>query len=305
MLSDLDKSAIQRVEVEQITSYLVEARNFVNKSLLELSLVEGHLLNGLKESIDYTLLSNGKKIRPVLCLMVGELFGVAREKLVSVVCALEMIHTASLIIDDIPSMDNAKIRRKKSANHLVFGQEVSTLAGIALLTRAYEIVLNAPQLSVHQRLRIVRRLVQAVGPDGMVGGQFVDLKYISKQIDFTVLEYVHLRKTASLFIAAAEIGAIAGDASAKEIVAISGYAKNLGLAFQIRDDLLDYLDTLQGTGKTLQKGGMNFVTILGTERAKSILNKCVADAIDAIDLYEGRDKKLRALVRFLLNVTIQ
>jgi geranylgeranyl diphosphate synthase type II len=178
--------------MEQIQAYFKEKADFINAELKSFMANEEPLLEGLQESVNYTLFSGGKRIRPLFCIMVGELLNVSREKLISLACSLEMIHTASLIMDDLPHMDDAQVRRGKPANHMVYGQDVAALASIGLLTRAYEVVLNDPILPDDKKTQIVSKLANAVGINGMVGGQFVDLKFSDESMEYSTLEYIHI-----------------------------------------------------------------------------------------------------------------
>ena len=237
--------------MEEILVYFYETKNLVDAKLEEYMSNSEPLLKGLQESINYTLYSGGKRVRPLFCFIAGELFEVPRERLISLACALEMIHTASLIMDDLPHMDDAKIRRGKPANHLIYGQDVAALASIGLLTKAYEVVLNDPGVPEDKKARVVRKLANVVGINGMVGGQFVDLKFSGKSMEYSTLEYIHTHKTASLFVASGSTAAIIGDATEDEIQALETYAKNLGFAFQVLDDLLDATGNVEDVGKSL------------------------------------------------------
>lgn len=286
--------------MEQILISFHETRKLVDEKLREYLANEEPLLAVLQESINYTLFSGGKRIRPLFCFIVGELFGVSRERLVSLACALEMIHTASLIMDDLPHMDNAKIRRGKPANHMIYGQDVAALASIGLLTKAYEVVLKDPQLPEEKKARVVAELARVVGIDGMVGGQFVDLKFSDKTMEHSVLEYIHTNKTASLFVASGTTAAIVGDASPQEVEALRAYAEHLGFAFQILDDLLDSLGKVEEVGKSLQSDKGNFVTFHGVEKSKDLVQQHTAQAINAVNIFDGRNGKLIALAQMLL-----
>lgn len=286
--------------IEQILVSFHETRTLVDGKLREYLANEEPLLAVLQESIDYTLFSGGKRVRPLFCFIVGELFGVSPDRLVSLACALEMIHTASLIMDDLPHMDDAKIRRGKPANHMIYGQDVAALASIGLLTRAYEVVLKDPRLPEDKKARVVAELARVVGIDGMVGGQFVDLKYAGRDMQQDVLQYIHTNKTASLFVASGTTAAIIGDAQPREVEALKAYAEHLGFAFQILDDLLDALGKVEEVGKSLQSDKANFVTFHGVEKSKELVQQHTAKAIDAAAVFDGRNEKLVALAQMLL-----
>lgn len=286
--------------MEKMLAYFDETKNLVDTKLKEYMAKEVPLLHVLQESINYTLYSGGKRVRPLFCFIAGELFDVPRERLISLACALEMIHTASLIMDDLPHMDDAKLRRGKPANHLVYGQDVAALASIGLLTRAYEVVLEDPELPADKKTRIVGKLANVVGINGLVGGQFVDLKFSNESMENSTLEYIHTYKTASLFMASGVTAAIIGDATDEEIQALDIYAKNLGFAFQILDDLLDSEGKIEEVGKSLQKDKGSFVALYGIEKSKRLVQKYTDRALDAIRIFNGKDDKLKALGQMLL-----
>ena len=286
--------------MDTIQNFFNETANSITTELKNYMANDESLLNGLQESINYTLYSGGKRVRPLFCIMVGELFDVPNNKLLSLACALEMIHTSSLIMDDLPHMDDGKIRRGKLANHMVFGQDVSTLASIGLLTKAYEVVLNDPALPDDKKTQIVSKLANVVGINGLVGGQFIDLKFSNKEMDSSTLEYIHIHKTASLFITSGVTAAIIGNATDDEILALEVYAKNLGFAFQILDDLLDFEGKVEEVGKSLENDMGGFVTLYGVEKSKQLVQEYTDKALDAIELFDGRNDKLKALGQMLL-----
>jgi len=286
--------------VKEILAYFDETKNFVDAKLEQYMSNKEPLLNVLQESINYTLYSGGKRVRPLFCFIAGELFDVPRGKLISLACALEMIHTASLIMDDLPHMDDAKLRRGKPANHLVYGQDVAALASIGLLTRAYEVVLKDPELPDNKKTLVVSKLANVVGVNGLVGGQFVDLKFSNESMEYLTLEYIHTYKTASLFMASGSTAAIIGNATEEEIQALEEYAKNLGFAFQILDDLLDSEGKVEEVGKSLQTDKGSFVTLYGIERSKQLVKEYTDKALDAIKIFDGKNDKLKALGQMLL-----
>lgn len=258
------------------------------------------LLEVLQESINYSLYSGGKRIRPLFAFVVGHIFNVPREKLASLACALEMIHTASLIMDDLPHMDDAATRRGKPANHIVFGQDVASLASIGLLTRAYEVVLADGGLGADTKVRVVRTLANVVGVDGLVGGQFVDLTFANQAMEYGTLEYIHKHKTAALFVASGTTAAIIGDASAEEIGAIEEYAGHLGFAFQILDDLLDATGRADEVGKPIQKDRGNFVALFGADECRRLVTEYTRKAIAATEMFDDRNEALVFLGQMLL-----
>lgn len=287
--------------METLAHQLQETRILIDHELKKYITNGQPLLKDLHESINYSLFSGGKRIRPLFCFIVGDLLNAPRRKLISLACAVEMIHTASLIMDDLPHMDDAKMRRGKPANHLVFGQDVAALASIGLLTKAYEIVLKDPELSDEKKTKVVAKLAATVGTEGLVGGQFVDLHYSKGPKDQSALEYIHTHKTASLFITSGSAAAIIGDATEMQIRALEQYAKNLGLAFQILDDILDATGNTEEVGKTLGKDEESFVSLHGIEKSQLLINQYTQEAIDTISIFDDKNKPLIALGNLLLS----
>jgi geranylgeranyl diphosphate synthase, type II len=283
-----------------INLFLQETRYYIDKKLYEHIIIHDPKLSTLYSSIHYTLHAGGKRIRPIFCFAVGEMFDLSREKLTNLACALEMIHTASLIMDDLPYMDDGTMRRGKLANHLMYGQDVAVLASLSLLCRAYEVVVNDRTLPDDTKTKVVAKLLQTVGLTGMVGGQFVDRTVLDTQMSLPILAYIQAHKTASLFVASGEGPAIIGGASAHEIDSIKTFSSNVGYAFQISDDLLDVTGVIQETGKSLQKDRTNSVTFFGIEGAKKRVEKHIAQAFEALKAFEGKNTKLLALSNLLL-----
>jgi geranylgeranyl diphosphate synthase type II len=287
--------------MEKTLAYFQKKKDLVDANLKQYLINDEALLNVLLESINYTLFSGGKRIRPLFCFLVGELFDVPEEKLISLACSLEMIHTASLIMDDLPHMDNADKRRGKSANHIIYGQDVSALATFGLLTKAYEIVLEDPLLPDDKKVHVVCQLANAVGIGGMVGGQFVDLKSSSKSMEYSTLEYIHNHKTASLFVATGTATAIISKATKEEAEAIKMYARNLGFAFQVLDDLINSFGNEEEAGKSLKSDNGNFAILYGREKSNQIIREFTDEALEAINIFKGKNEKLVFLSQMLLN----
>lgn len=286
--------------MNSLEEQIINAKKLIDSKLTQFMANDEPLLNVLQESVNYSLFSGGKRVRPLFCFLVGELFGVPKEKLITTACALEMIHTSSLIMDDLPHMDDGKVRRGKPANHMVFGQDVSALASIGLLTRAYEIVLDDPELPEDKKTKVVSRLARTVGINGLVGGQFVDLKFSNENTDAATLDYIHTYKTASLFATSGITAAIIGDANEEDISALETYAKNLGFAFQILDDLLDVEGNSEDVGKSLNNDKGGFVTVYGIEKSKQLVQEYTDKALGAIEIFKGRNEKLIVLAHMLL-----
>jgi len=203
----------------------------------------------IKEAMLYSLQAGGKRIRPLLLLATLHAFRKPVDIGISVACALEMIHTYSLIHDDLPSMDNDDLRRGKPTNHKVFGEANAILAGDALLTYAFQVIADDKNTSPDVKVRLISELAKAAGPEGMVGGQVADLEGEGKTISLQQLEYIHRHKTGKLLQYSIRAGAILGGATEQQLTLLTAFADHLGLAFQIRDDILDIEGEEQKIGK--------------------------------------------------------
>jgi geranylgeranyl pyrophosphate synthase len=253
----------------------------------------------VQRSMAYTLLTPSKRVRPVLTLLCAELCGGRQDRALPVAAAIELVHAASLILDDLPSMDDAPLRRGKPSNHKAFGEAIAILAAFALLNDAYGAIARAcdPPLAA----RLTALLSESVGLDGLVGGQADDLLATDQQIDFEMLERIHRRKTGALFVAAATAGAHTADASADAVAALGAYAKNLGLAFQIVDDLLDVEGDPAQTGKAVRTDARKttFVSFSGVEGARMLARELCDTADRALQPFGRRADRLRELSSFV------
>jgi geranylgeranyl diphosphate synthase type II len=233
------------------------------------------------------------------------MLGCRREAVLDLACAVEMVHACSLVLDDLPSMDDARLRRGRRTVHLEFGEEVALLAAVALLNRAYALVAEAGlrlSPSRYTPADMSHHLAAAVGTDGLIGGQALDLESRPGQagagpMDLERLEYIHSHKTGALFIAAAELGAMAADARRRELELVTRYAKNLGLAFQITDDLLDVVGDPAEVGKDVHKDAdkTTFVKLLGVDGARALAAELLAFAVEALAPLGRKAEPLRAL----------
>ena len=241
----------------------------------------------LRGPVQAALHSPGKRIRGSLTLAVGGAFGANTSKLLPAAAAFEMIHASSLILDDLPSMDDAELRRGLPTLHRAYGEDLAILASVALLNHAYwQVALSHEHLSPRRwpLRRLLHRVVDAVGWDGTVGGEAVDLHSASVSLDFATLEYIHSRKTGALFVAAAVVGAMLANAQASSIPGVEAYAKNLGLAFQITDDILDVTADQQTLGKDVGKdeGKLTFVKLAGVDGARELSQELIETSLAAI-----------------------
>ncbi|MFL0733317.1 MAG: geranylgeranyl diphosphate synthase CrtE [Prochlorococcus sp.] len=284
------------------SSYLVESKARVEAALDESLGPERP--EQLREDMRYSLLAGGKRLRPILCLAACELAGGDSEQALSTAVALEMIHTMSLIHDDLPAMDNDDLRRGRPTNHKVYGDAVAILAGDALLTRSFEMVaLRSPGVAPERLLKVVGELSVVAGAPGLVGGQVVDLECEGKQVDLDTLEFIHLHKTGALLSACVICGALIGGAEEDLIDALRIYARGIGLAFQIIDDILDVTASSDVLGKTAGKDLIadktTYPKLLGLEESRRRAELLVSEAKAALEPWTASAAPLLALADYI------
>ncbi|MDB9455090.1 geranylgeranyl diphosphate synthase CrtE [Dolichospermum circinale] len=258
------------------------------------------------EAMRYSLLAGGKRVRPILCLATADMIGGTIEMSMATACAVEMIHTMSLIHDDLPAMDNDDYRRGKLTNHKVYGEDVAILAGDGLLALAFEYVAaqtpeNVPKDRV---LQVIIRLAKALGAAGLVGGQVVDLESEGKSdISLETLNFIHNHKTAALLEASVVCGGIIAGASAQDVQKLTRYSQNIGLAFQIIDDILDITATQEQLGKTAGKDlaakKVTYPSLWGIEESRAKAQQLVAEACAELEFYGEKAIPLQALAHFI------
>jgi geranylgeranyl diphosphate synthase type II len=284
--------------------YLKEKGALVENKLQELSDGFERLCPKLCEAMTYSLMAGGKRLRPVMLMAAAEAVGERGEKFIQTACALEMIHTYSLIHDDLPAMDDDDYRRGKLTNHKVFGEAMAILAGDALLTMAFEAISAQEDVAEEKLLRVFREISAAAGAAGMVGGQAIDLLSEDKAVGIETLRQMHAAKTGALFRAAVRSGAILADASEEELAALTLYAEKFGLAFQITDDILDVVGDAAQIGKPVGSDEKNhkstYVTIYSLEKARELAKEAVSEAVNALSVFGSRADFLRELVTYLI-----
>ncbi len=257
----------------------------------------------LTEAMQYSLLSGGKRLRPILLMAAADAVGSTGEKFLTTAAAIEMIHTYSLIHDDLPAMDDDDYRRGKLTNHKVFGEAIAILAGDSLLTLAFEVMLRQKDVADSARIAVVNEMSRAAGMSGMVGGQAIDLQSEGKAIDLGTLRRMHLGKTGALFRAAIRSGAILAGASPQQLSALTAYAESFGLAFQITDDILDVTGDEKTLGKPIGSDARNqkstYVTLTSLDSARSLAKQTVEEALVALKNFGTEADFLRELVRYL------
>ena len=257
----------------------------------------------LGEAMEYSLMAGGKRMRPMLLMAAADAVGRKGTDFLIAACAMEMIHTYSLIHDDLPAMDNDDYRRGKLTNHKVYGDGMAILAGDALLTLAFEVVLRQ-EADPAVKLAVVREFAIAAGQSGMVGGQAMDLEAEGQKIDMGTLQQLHMGKTGALFHAAIRSGAILAGATEEELAALTTYADKFGLAFQITDDILDVTGDEALIGKPVGSDERNdkstYVTLTSLEEARKLAEETVAEAVAALAPLGEKAGFLRELVEYLL-----
>lgn len=280
-----------------------ERRELIEEALKK-ELHEGRELDAtLTKSMEYSLMAGGKRLRPILLMAAADACGKDGRAFITSACALEMIHTYSLIHDDLPAMDDDNLRRGKPTNHVKFGTGMATLAGDGLLTMAFEVLTREKNVRPETILSVIREVSVAAGTSGMVGGQAIDLESEGRRIDLTCLRRMHMGKTGALFRAALRTGAILAGASEKELAALTQYAEAFGLAFQITDDILDVTGSEAEIGKPVGSDRRNekstYVTLTSLARAQELADEAIESALSAVEIFGEKASFLQDLVRFL------
>ncbi|WP_068775299.1 polyprenyl synthetase family protein [Paenibacillus sp. FJAT-26967] len=271
-----------------IHEYIAHYAKEVENELKRLFPTEWDIPGILKESAQYSLDAGGKRLRPILVLAAAEAFGGRVEAAMPVACAIEMIHTYSLIHDDLPAMDNDDYRRGKLTNHKVFGEAMAILAGDALLTQAFYTASQARSLGVpaEQVLSIISEMAEYSGARGMVGGQVADMQAEQGATDLNGLEYIHLHKTSDLIIFSLRAGGRVAGADEKQLEALTRYGRSIGLAFQIQDDILDVTGTLEKLGKPAgsdeKQQKVTYPFFIGLDESAHRVRELTDEAVSAV-----------------------
>jgi geranylgeranyl diphosphate synthase type II len=259
----------------------------------------------IHRAMRYSVFAGGKRLRPILCYEASRLYTLNPEPVVPVACAIEFIHTYSLIHDDLPALDNDDLRRGKQTCHKVFGEAIAILAGDALLTLAFKTLAEAPLDTAMRRVNVLAEIANAAGTvKGMVGGQVADLEAEGKQVTPEALEYIHRSKTAALIRGAVTAGGIAGGAGDAHIERLRRFGEQIGWAFQIVDDILDVEESSAALGKTAGKDEAQkkatYPALYGVEKSREIADDLAKKALKELDCYGERAGRLRALSQFLV-----
>jgi len=292
----------------KIEQYLDERKTLVDKALQKFMPRPSGLASDVINAMNYSLFAGGKRVRPILCMAGAEAVGGSTDSVVPVACAIELIHTYSLIHDDLPVMDNDDLRRGKPTNHKVFGEAVALLAGDGLLTLAFNLMAGyGAEKEVEKKalLRVIDLIASAAGYKGMVGGQVVDITYEGKEPDPSVVEYIHRHKTAALIAASVTAGTILAGGNKDEEKSINRYGQQVGLAFQIADDILNIQGDRKimgkGTGSDKEKGKITYPSVFGTAESTKIQKELIKNAIESLKGFDNRAEPLRDLARYIIN----
>ena len=263
-----------------------------------------HIPGRLRDAIGYCVLNGGKRLRPVLCLATAKSIGCGIEQVMPIACAIEFIHTYSLIHDDLPAIDNDDLRRGKPSCHKKFGEDIAILTGDALFAESFNLILKYQNSSPGKKLEVLSEIISAAGASGMVAGQIVDVSSTGKQITKKDLEYMHLNKTSKLIIASIRTSAIICNANSDILKGLSTYGENIGLVFQIIDDILDITSSTGASGKTLGKDINNlkntFPSLWGMDKSRKIAKEKTEKAIDSIKDLDIDKKILTDIAQFIL-----
>ncbi len=288
--------------------YLKERCQLVDDALEKYLSGENELPFSLHKAMRYSVFAGGKRVRPILMLAACEAVGGNIEQAMPAACAMEMIHTYSLIHDDLPAMDNDDFRRGKPTNHKVFGEATAILAGDALLTEAF-ILMSDHELGASidpvKRLQVINEISCCAGSRGMIGGQMVDMESEGKkEIDFATVQYIHTHKTGALIKASLRAGALLGGADEDQEAALVRYGEAAGLAFQIADDILDIEGTTEEIGKDAgsdqERGKATYPALIGIAESKRCAAELVDDALDALSGFDGKADPLREIARYIV-----
>ncbi len=290
-----------------IKTYLAKKKDLVDKSLEKIMPPAKMFPQAVHEAMRYSLFAGGKRVRPVLAVAAAESLGVKTRELLPIAASLELIHTYSLIHDDLPAMDDDDFRRGRPTCHRVYGEAIAILAGDGLLNMAFE-VLSDPRrlkaLPANRLVAITKEIATASGVFGMVGGQVVDILSEGKEIDFPTLEYIHTHKTGALIRSSVRVGALFAKSGKRQFAALTRYGELVGLAFQIADDILDITGKQEDTGKDvgsdLKKGKKTFPSFYGLEESRRRAREVVDRAVAALSGFNRKADPLREIAKYII-----
>lgn len=290
-----------------LKSFLAGRKKIVDKALEEYFPPFVGLEKKVVEAARYSLFAGGKRVRPILCIQAAAAVGGSYDMVLPVACAMEMIHTYSLIHDDLPAMDNDDFRRGVPTNHKVFGEAIAILAGDALLTEAFRLIAdmqNDGRVPAEKILQAISIVARASGYRGMIGGQVIDMECENLEVDIATVEYMHIHKTGAILSACLELGALLGGGSPADVTSLTKYGQHFGLAFQITDDLLDVEGNANLMGKTpgsdIARDKKTYPALLGISKSRESAQMHVDEALKAVSSYDESAEPLRAIARYLL-----
>ena len=292
----------------ELKGYLKERTQLIESALDRYLPSAATLPTTLHEAMRYSVFAGGKRIRPILMLAACEAVGGEIRNVLPAACAIEMIHSYSLIHDDLPAMDDDDLRRGNPTNHKVYGEATAILAGDGLLTEAF-VLLSNPAIrgtaTVEQYCEVIHLLAKGAGSRGMVGGQVVDMEAEEKPVDLPTLEYIHTHKTGALILAAIEVGALLGGATTGQRRALCRFGEAAGLAFQVVDDILDIVADETQLGKDIgsdqQRGKATYPALLGLSGARERAEELHARALDSLSLLGQAARPLREIASYIVN----
>lgn len=287
-----------------LRAYLDSRANAINRALNRFLPKATTRPTTIHKAMRYSLFAGGKRMRPALCLAAAEACGGSMADAIPLACAVECIHTYSLINDDLPAMDNDDYRRGKPTNHKVFGEGIAILAGDALLTQAFEIAAKCQSWSRYSHRDIILEIAHAAGSLQLIAGQVADLEGEGKKILAGELKYIHERKTSALLCCSVRLGGMSANCTTAQLKALTDFGYNVGLAFQIIDDILDITQTSKQLGKTAGKDTASrkatYPAMIGMEKSKKIAQQLTGNAFQALKVFGGRAVALQALATYLL-----
>ena len=294
--------------LSMLERYLLSKKETVEEALERYLPDQENFPPVLFQALRYSVFAGGKRLRPILCIAAAEAVGGPMKPVLPAACAIEFIHTYSLIHDDLPAMDNDDYRRGRLTNHKVFGEGMAILTGDALLTGAFDLLSGeemAKGNTPERILAVIRELSVAAGFFGMVGGQVMDIRSEGKQVDLSTLYYIHTRKTGAMIKASVRTGAVLAGAPKEHLQALGNYGEHIGLAFQIADDILDVEGNREQFGKdtgvdSSRKKG-TFPSLIGVEASRDTARELVEQALDAISVFDEKADPLRWIAEFVID----
>lgn len=301
---DINHRRSQNVQIED---YLGKKKEIVDKSLKKYIPPKDIYPNQIHEAINYSIFNGGKRLRPILAIAVCEMLSESSRKVLPAACAVELVHCSSLLLDDLPCIDNDDYRRGKPTCHKVFGENITILASYAMLSLAFEIVADNLNINKDKITKIVASLAHSAGSKGLVGGEVSDIISEGGRCNRKILEYIHMHKTAMLIEASVYIGAITGNADKNELKSLTKYGRDVGLAFQVADDILDITSSFKKMGKKTKKDAVlkkaTYPSLYGIDKSIKILQKLKQDAVSHLVVFGKKACILEGIADYVASRT--